>query len=270
MMRFLFFAALFTAIYTNCYGQDTLYYKKNDVQKDIRVRSLKDAEYYDVILLNKEGHLQATRYKKKGNYKLYTSVVSGKDSMTLDGFCTFYNKQGKKWEEGNLSKGARQGEWKEYYPDTESLWVKRNYSNDTMTGKTYSYYETGELRREEVMFNSIPIGGKCYDKNGKEIQYFPLDEQANLKNGNIRQYIANSIKYPSKCIDSNIEGKVIVSFFVEDDGEVTELSIKQSVHPLLDAEATRVVKKSPKWKPAVRDGRPVRVFYMLPITFKLT
>ena len=41
----------------------------------------------------------------------------------------------------------------------------------------------------------------------------------------------------------------------------------ESVHPLLDAEAIRVVMKSPKWKPAKKDGKPVRVSYTMPVMF---
>jgi TonB family protein len=60
-------------------------------------------------------------------------------------------------------------------------------------------------------------------------------------------------------------GKVIVSFVVEKDGSIGEATILQSVHPLIDNEALRVVNALPKWKPGVQDGRKVRVRMNLPI-----
>ena len=45
--------------------------------------------------------------------------------------------------------------------------------------------------------------------------------------------------------------------------------VERSVHPLLDAEALRVIKRMPKWKPGKVNGEPVNVKYRLPITFKL-
>ena len=51
--------------------------------------------------------------------------------------------------------------------------------------------------------------------------------------------------------------------------KVQEVEVEQGVFPSLDAEAVRVVKSAPKWKPGIKDGKPVRVTYTLPVIFVL-
>jgi protein TonB len=62
---------------------------------------------------------------------------------------------------------------------------------------------------------------------------------------------------------------VVVQVIVEKDGSIGEQKVLRSVHPVLDAEAMRVVNIMPKWVPGMIDGKPARVKYALPVTFKL-
>ena len=77
------------------------------------------------------------------------------------------------------------------------------------------------------------------------------------------------LKYPEDAKTDGVEGMVKVRFVVGKKGKLEEVSIEQGVHPLLDAEALRVVLKSPKWKPAKKDGKPVKVSYTIPVNFSL-
>ena len=93
---------------------------------------------------------------------------------------------------------------------------------------------------------------------------FPDGDQALLN------FIGANTKYPEEAKKNNITGKVIVRFVVEKNGTVSNVEILQKVDPLLDAEAIRVVSSLPVFEsPAIKAGEPVRVFYMLPITFAL-
>ena len=84
-------------------------------------------------------------------------------------------------------------------------------------------------------------------------------------------YLAQSINYPLEAAKNNIQGKVVVQFVVEKDGSIGEVIIARSVHKLLDQEAVRVVKSLPKFSsPGRQNGMPVRVWYTLPLSFKLT
>ena len=82
------------------------------------------------------------------------------------------------------------------------------------------------------------------------------------------QWIAQNIQYPKEAAKANIEGSVIVSFFVEKDGSISNAEVIKSVHELLDKEALRVVNAMPKWKPGMENGQPVRTRFFIPVSFK--
>ena len=82
-------------------------------------------------------------------------------------------------------------------------------------------------------------------------------------------FLSENINYPEDAEKQGIEGKVIVSFVVDTDGTIKDAEVVQKVYPSLDAEAVRVIMSMPKWKPATKQGVPVRVRYKLPISFAL-
>jgi TonB family protein len=93
--------------------------------------------------------------------------------------------------------------------------------------------------------------------------FFPGGDAALLK------YIGDSTKYPTNAMAKNIQGKVVVRFAVEADGSIDRASILKSVDPELDAEAIRVINSLPFFKPGIKDGKPVPVWYAVPITYTL-
>lgn len=82
-------------------------------------------------------------------------------------------------------------------------------------------------------------------------------------------YVNNHIKYPRQALAMNIEGKVFVEFVVGVDGALTDIRVVRGIGGGCDAEAVRIIKNAPRWKPGKQRGRPVRVKMVLPITFKL-
>jgi TonB family protein len=85
------------------------------------------------------------------------------------------------------------------------------------------------------------------------------------------EFIKKNIKYPAEAKEKGIQGKVYIQFVVEKDGSVTNVIVRRGANnALLDAEAMRVVKLMPAWKPGTMRGKKVRVRYTLPITFSLT
>ena len=83
------------------------------------------------------------------------------------------------------------------------------------------------------------------------------------------KYIAENIKYPEQAKADGIEGRVMVRFVVMDNGDVVNVEVAKGIGGGCDEEAVRVVKAMPKWKPAIHEGKPVNVQYVLPLTFKL-
>ena len=89
-------------------------------------------------------------------------------------------------------------------------------------------------------------------------------------NGNLNQWIGENVQYPQEAYEKQIDGRVFITFVIEKDGSVLRARVARSAHPLLDAEALRVISGMPKWKPAMSGGKAVRFEKTLPITFKYT
>ncbi len=85
----------------------------------------------------------------------------------------------------------------------------------------------------------------------------------------LMKYIQKNVKYPAIAKEYNITGKVYVSFIVDRKGSVTNVKIVRGVDKNLDAEAMRVVKSLPKYKPGKQRGKSVRVMFTIPINFTL-
>jgi TonB family protein len=83
------------------------------------------------------------------------------------------------------------------------------------------------------------------------------------------KFILSNVKYPAEAMEKKAEGKVMVSFIVTKEGKISDVKIKKSVRPDLDAEALRVVAMMPAWQPGENNNGPVNVAMVLPIQFKL-
>lgn len=98
-----------------------------------------------------------------------------------------------------------------------------------------------------------------------------VEEMPSFPGGDIEllRFINENINYPELAKENNIQGKVILRFCVTYKGTVDQVSIVRGVDPTLDQEAVRVVKMLPLWKPGKQGGKPVNVWYSLPVSFVL-
>ena len=82
-------------------------------------------------------------------------------------------------------------------------------------------------------------------------------------------FLSQNIVYPEYERVNNIQGRVVLKFIVNTDGSVSGIQVLKSISPGINAEAIRVVQLLPKFKPAYHEGKPVRLYFTLPISFKL-
>lgn len=85
----------------------------------------------------------------------------------------------------------------------------------------------------------------------------------------LMKYLRKNIKYPTICQEQGIQGRVVVSFVVNQDGSIVDPIVMKPVNPYLDKEALRVISTMPKWTPGEQRGKPVRVKFTVPVTFRL-
>lgn len=83
------------------------------------------------------------------------------------------------------------------------------------------------------------------------------------------KFLQDNIKYPAEAQQAGASGRVLTRFIINSDGSISDVEIYKSVHPLLDAEALRVVSEMPNWTPGKVDGKAVKVRFTLPISFRL-
>lgn len=122
-------------------------------------------------------------------------------------------------------------------------------SGPVMTGPAV----VGEVSDEDEIFQVV-----------EEMPEFPGGMEALL------QYLGKNIKYPTIAQEQGIQGKSIISFVVNKDGSIVDPKVEKSLDASCDKEAMRVISQMPKWKPGKQRGKPVRVKYTVPVSFRLT
>ncbi|MBA4304723.1 MAG: energy transducer TonB [Sphingobacteriaceae bacterium] len=97
----------------------------------------------------------------------------------------------------------------------------------------------------------------------EEMPTFPGGDQALL------EYMAKNTKYPPLARENGLQGIVVVTFVVDEKGNINNVQVLRGIGGGCDEEAIRVVKSMPAWKPGKQRGMPVRVQYNLPFRFTL-
>lgn len=106
----------------------------------------------------------------------------------------------------------------------------------------------------------------------EETVYQFVEEQPEFPGGvkALMKYFRDNLKYPRISRDNKSQGTSTVRFTVNADGYISDAEIVRSTGDMyLDKEALRVISEMPKWKPGKKNGKPVRVEYVLPVSFRL-
>jgi protein TonB len=142
--------------------------------------------------------------------------------------------------------------------------------------------------QQEVMDTKAAVGAVTYDKGTDDVAAplptddkqiteeaeptfviveqmpeFPGGERALLK------YISKNLKYPQIAQENGVSGVVTVNFVVDTEGRISQVKILGGISIDCDNEAIRVIKSMPLWKPGKQGGKPVRVYFTVPIRFIL-
>lgn len=109
------------------------------------------------------------------------------------------------------------------------------------------------------------------EEESNEVPFVVVEEMPMFPGGDkeLLTYIGKNTIYPEVAKANNIQGRVIIRFCVTAKGGVSQISVLKGVSTELDEEAVRVVKTLPEFLPGRQGGKPVPVWYMVPITFTL-
>ena len=104
------------------------------------------------------------------------------------------------------------------------------------------------------------------------IPFFVVENKPTFNDSDANEFskwVSEQMQYPQDAIDQNIQGRVVLQFTVNKDGQVEDVQVVRGVNEALDNEAVRVVTASPKWEPGTQNGNPVNVRYIFPVVFRL-
>ncbi|HKK40862.1 MAG TPA: energy transducer TonB [Bacteroidales bacterium] len=128
-----------------------------------------------------------------------------------------------------------------------------------------------EVQNTDVLDVPVEVREEVRQAEAEEKIFIKVEEDPSFPGGEaaLYKYISEHINYPEVARENNIQGKIIVRFCVTPTGGISQVSVLKGVDPELDAEAIRVVKTLPPFKPGKQGGKPVPVWYVMPIRFQL-
>ena len=109
------------------------------------------------------------------------------------------------------------------------------------------------------------------EKAAEEEIFIGVEQQPEFPGGEseMRKFLGKNVQYPAAATRANVSGRVTVQFVVEKDGSIGAVKVLKGIGFGCDEEAIRVVKSMPKWNPGKQNGKPVRVYFNLPVTYTL-
>lgn len=116
-----------------------------------------------------------------------------------------------------------------------------------------------------------PIAPAITGMNGEELPLRVVEELPEFPGGmsKFMTWLSNALKYPAVSRNKKVQGTVMLSFVVEKDGSITHINFVKKADNNLNAEAMRVIRMMPKWKPAKDHGKVCRSVVAVPIVFAL-
>jgi TonB family protein len=248
-------------------------------------------------------------YYPNGKQKLVAASRTNKFPLIMEGLYLRFFPNGKRQSAVTVQNGQPVGDELSYYPNGKFYSVRKHEKNKVFliackdsTGRVLAENGNGEWLEFDGLFKTTLGKGLVKDgmrdgewlvSEGKEIykngvlittvhnavypfanldsSFVPVEAPPEFPGGlePFSQYVYKKIKYPPYERENGIQGKAYISFVVERDGSLTDFKIVSAPSKGLGEEALRLIKDSPKWKPGIQNGRPVRVQYTVPVNFVL-
>ena len=131
--------------------------------------------------------------------------------------------------------------------------------NDLVASMKTNQLETASVAVKDTLTPDEPVFEVV-----EQMPEFPDGGMAGLM-----EYFKKNLRYPEEAKKAGTQGRVVVQFLINKNGAISDVSVLRSVDRLLDAEAVRLVRSMPRWKPGMQKGKAVTVKYTVPVLFKL-
>jgi protein TonB len=147
--------------------------------------------------------------------------------------------------------------------------VEETVIESTETSQEEEVIEVADVEVEEVeedidvpfaVIEDVPIFPGCENE--------PKNKLRDCFNSMMQKHIGKNFRYPEIAQEMGVQGRVNVMFVIQKDGSIGNVRMR-GPDKNLEEEAARIISKLPKMTPGKQRGRPVRVPFSIPITFKL-
>ncbi|MCK0136615.1 energy transducer TonB [Arenibacter sp. S6351L] len=147
--------------------------------------------------------------------------------------------------------------------------VEETVIESTETSQEEEVIEVADVEVEEVeedidvpfaVIEDVPIFPGCENE--------PKSKLRDCFNSMMQKHIGKNFRYPEIAQEMGVQGRVNVMFVIQKDGSIGNVRMR-GPDKNLEEEAARIISKLPKMTPGKQRGRPVRVPFSIPITFKL-
>lgn len=148
--------------------------------------------------------------------------------------------------------------------------VRQKEAKDPFTGEMKKVLSIENAPTGKINFKALGDNKFEVTKQNNDSIYRVVEQMPEFPGGTAKMltFISENIKYPQSAMEKGIEGKCFIQFVIDVDGSITNVELMRGFDEECDAEALRVINLMPKWKPGKKDGKPVRVIYMIPVAFK--
>jgi antitoxin component YwqK of YwqJK toxin-antitoxin module len=146
------------------------------------------------------------------------------------------------------------------------------YSNGKKEGTWQYFHKNGHNAALEKYRQDILLSRTYYDENGTQLaDTSNKDRDAEFKGGEKKwqEYLTGSLQFPEdvKLVNTDVI-TVVVDATIDEEGKISDVYVSVPFDPKFDDEALRVMKRSPKWLPAIRQNRRVKSYIRQPISFR--
>lgn len=164
----------------------------------------------------------------------------------------------------------RSGKFKFYRPsgviDYEGV-----YQENIPTGEWKFYFTNGQMSSLEIYENGNRVREDYWNEDGTSLTNKASGERLlpAFSGGQLlmSEYLKKNLQYPAEAAATKVAGKVVVSFWINEDGLLTNPKIEESLGAIFDNAVLKMVNEMPKWLPAKHHNRPAKQMYILPVAF---
>ena len=229
--------------------------------------------------------------------KLFLTAYCTDSTLSeFNGLFTSFHLNGYKEEEGNYKNGSKEGLWQKWDSLQRKLDSTIYLQDQPVQSTSFSYYKNGALSYSTTKDSLLDTySSVSYTKEGvKSSEVFFQGQKGVLKSFTENGIVTDSVftreekeagfpgaekgwrSYLEQNLNPNVPVNkkappgtynVRVKFIVQKDGNITEISAETSFGYGMEEEVIRVIRKGPKWIPAVQYGRKVKAYRIQPVTF---